>query len=381
MNDYHNKPRDCAPTENPAPQPKPPASDCEKCPPPQPTTPPTVPDPEKCPDPPSECKCPPPPTSTKNCLEKASQKEAKKIAHGEKAKAFKAELDARLQKATTAAQQYTQDAYQALLTRWQAEDRDIVELLRKLTCAVPCWRCLIECYVCPILNNLRDAEQRLYGKGKLPDVNSLLDLQYWSQRDKAVKDLTVGRIKAVMDAWTAPAKAIGDVLTANTSMIATCNTNLGTAPGSVVFDVFLTLIPKHLAIAPPKVDGDPGTITGIDKKYTEFCGCDVGKPDDCCGPDVGVLSWRQRVIAPLPYLVKPSDLFTVLCCLLEKRYHPAQDAATDAAAQLDSINTTVQNSLNLLANGLASFPTDGKTAIPVQPKCCDCGYDAQNQPK
>jgi hypothetical protein len=228
---------------------------------------------------------------------------------------------------------------------------------------------------------MRDAEQRLYGKGKLPEVNNLFDLQYWSQRDKAAKDAAVIRIKAVMDAWTSPAKTIDTVLTANASLIAACNSNLGTNPGSVVFDVFLTLILKHLAIAPPRVDGDPGTTTGIDKKYTVFCGCDVGNPDDCCGPDVGVLSLRQRVIGPLAYLVKPSDLFSVLCCLLEKRYHPAQEAATDAAAQLETVNTAIQTNQNLVTNGLASFPTDGKATIPAQPKCCDCDYDAQKQPK
>jgi len=368
------------PTDNPAQQPKPPVDDCHKCSDLPVTTPPTLPDPEKCPDPPPECKCPKPPTNTTNCLEKAIEKQAKKLAHADKAKAFKADLETRLLKATTAAQQYTQDAYEKLLKRWQEEDRAIVELIRKLTCAVPCWRCLIECYVCPILNALHDNEQRLYGNGTLPaTVNNLYDLQYWLTRDAAAKDATVARITKVMDAWASPATTIDGVLNANSAVLASCNQNLGTTPGSIAFDVFLKLIPMHLAIAPPAAD--PATTTGIDKSYTVFCGCDVGKHDDCCGPDTGVLSLRQRILGPQPYLVKPGELFSIICCLVEKRYHPAKDAATDAAALRDAINDEITRRQSQLDAGLKSFNADGRAAIPTQPECCDCNYDAQKQPK
>jgi hypothetical protein len=382
MNEYQNKPgRDCTPTENPAQQPKPPVDDyCQKCDDLPVTTPPPVPDPEKCPDPPEECKCPKPPTSTTNCLEKAIEQQAKKLAHADRAKAFKADLEARLQKATAAAQQYTQDAYEKLLKRWQEEDRAIVELIRKLTCAVPCWRCLIECYVCPILNALHDNEQRLYGNGMLPaTLSNLYDLQYWLTRDAAAKEATVARITKVMDAWASPAAMIDAVLNENSALLASCNQNLGTAPGTIVFDVFLKLISMHLAIAPPAAD--PATTTGIDKSYTVFCGCDVGKPDDCCGPDTGVLSLRQRILGPQPYLIKPGDLFSIICCLVEKRYHPAKDAATDAAALLASTNDEITRRQNQLDNGLKSFNTDARGAIPTQPECCDHNYDAQKQPK
>ena len=118
--------------------------------------------------------------------------------------------------------------------------------------------------------------------------------------------------------------------THNAVLLQSCNQNLGTTPGPVVFDLFLKIIPLHLAIAPPAVDH--ATTTGIDKSYTVFCGCDVGKPDDCCGPDTGVLSFRQRIVGSQPYLVKPGELFSIICCLLEKRYRPAKDAATDSAA-------------------------------------------------
>jgi hypothetical protein len=372
--------RDCTPTDNPAPQPKPPADDCHKCGDLPTTTPPTIPDTEKCDDPPVDCKCPKPPTNTTNCLEKAIEKQAKQLARAEKAKTFKADLEGRLQKATTAAQQYTQDAYEKLLKRWQDEDHAIVELVRKLTCAVPCWLCLIECYVCRILNALRDNEQRLYGNGTLPaTLNNLYDLQYWLTRDAAAKDETVARVTRVMDAWASPAATIDAVLNANSALLASCNQNLGTTPGSIVFDVFLKLIPMHLAIAPPAVDA--ATTTGIDKKYTVFCKCDIGKPDDCCGPDTGVLSLRQRILGPQPYLVKPGDLFSIICCLVEKRYHPAKDAATDAAATLAAASDEIARRRAQLDAGIKSFNTDGRAAIPTQPECCDGSYDAQKEPK
>jgi len=381
MNDYRSKPnRDCTPTDNPAAQPKPPAGDCHKCDDLPVTTPPTPPDPEKCPDPPPYCKCPNTPTNPTDCLQKAIEKQTKRLAQADKAKTFKADLEARLQKATTAAQQYTQDSYEKLLKRWQDEDRAIVELIRKLTCAVPCWLCLIECYVCPILNALRDNEQRLWGNGTLPaTVSNLYDLQYWLNRDAAAKDATVARITKVMDAWASPSTTIDANLNTNTTLLQSCNQNLGTTPGAVVFDVFLKLIPMHLAIAPPPADAS--TTTGIDRIYTVFCGCDMGKPDDCCGPDVGVLSLRQRILGPQPYLVKPGELFPIICCLVEKRYHPAKDAATDAAALLAATTDEITRRTSLLDNGLKSFNTDARAAVPTQPECCDCNYDAQKQPK
>src|SRR5262249_44300709 len=157
-------------------------------------------------------------------------------------------------------------------------------------------------------------------------------------------------ITKVMDAWASPATMIDSVLNANGTLLATCNQNLGTTPGSIVFDVFLKLVPMHLAIAPPAAD--PQTTTGIDKTYTVFCCCDIGKHDDCCGPDTGVLSLRQRILGPQPYLVKPGDLFSIICCLVEKRYHPAKDAATDAAALRDAINDEITRRQSQLDAGL-----------------------------
>ena len=156
MNDYRNKPnRDCTPTDNPAAQPKPPgrlpqvrrsashdsthAAGSRKV--------------SR-----SSAGLQMPETSDQhdNCLEKAIEKQAKGWRMRTKPRRLRPISKPGSKRLPAAAQQYTQDTYEKLLKRWQEEDRAIVELIRKLTCAVPCWRCLIECYVCPILNALHE---------------------------------------------------------------------------------------------------------------------------------------------------------------------------------------------------------------------------------
>ena len=53
-------------------------------------------------------------------------------------------------------------------------------------------------------------------------------------------------------------------------------------------------------------------------------------PDDCCGPDVGVLSARQRLTEPQAYIVDPNNFFDILCCLATERYLPAKDQLATA---------------------------------------------------
>ena len=95
-----------------------------------------------------------PPPSDANCLEELIDEQAAAIAEAEKAKTFKAELEELLDKAKDASQEYTRDKYDELVKQWVEQDKQIAELIRKLVCAVPCWRCVIECYVCPLLNEI-----------------------------------------------------------------------------------------------------------------------------------------------------------------------------------------------------------------------------------
>ena len=195
MSEYKRQPPpDCPPvTEDPAPQPNPPGGSCE----PLPTSdPPKVPDPKPCPDPDLCCKCPTTPGTDPSCLEQLITSQTNEIAAGKKAEAFKAELVTLLAKAKTANQEYTRDKFDALVKFWVDLDTDIAKFIAKFVCNVSCWRCIIECHVCPLLNKLHYAEQWLYGDGTLyADVKNWYDLQYWYSRDKDAKERTFNRIK------------------------------------------------------------------------------------------------------------------------------------------------------------------------------------------
>ncbi|HUR81061.1 MAG TPA: hypothetical protein VM733_09855 [Thermoanaerobaculia bacterium] len=377
MTDYKKPPgHDCPPQppDDPADQPKPPGGECQD---PPDTEPPKLEDPEKChPDP--CCNCQPGPGSDPNCLEKLIAKQTNEIAAADKAKTFKADLEALHAKAKAASQEYTRDKYDKLVKQWVEEDRDIAELVRKLVCAVPCWRCIIECYVCTLLYDIRDAELRLYGNGKwCSEVHDVQDLLYWYGRDRAVKERAFNRIKNVLAAWEKPAQTIGKILTDNAKLIVDSGKLLGSEASKVVYDVFLRLIPLHLAIAPPQ--GSAWT-TKIAKEYTKFCDCDTGKPDDCCGPDVGELSLRQRLIGPQPYLIDPNDYFKVICCLVDKRYGPAKDRLSKADAAVVATENEMKRLAGLIENGLKNFDANARTAIPAVVDCCDFEKDPDEPP-
>jgi hypothetical protein len=363
-----------APPSDPASQPHPPGDTCQDLP---PTTPPTLDPPTPCPDPDPPCHCPsPPPGSGPSCLEDLIAVQTAQIATADKAKTFKAALEDLLSKAKTASQQYNRGKYETLVKEWVKQDGEIAELIRKLVCAVPCWRCIIECYVCPILNEMHYAEQWLYRNGTSQQVHNLYDLLHWHTRDKEAKERRFNRIKKVLEAWETPAQTIEkNLFTGNRKLIGDAGNLVGSPEaGKAVYDVFLKLVPMHLAIAPPS--GSAWT-TKISKEYTQFCACDTGTPDDCCGPDVGEWSLRQRLIGPQPYLVDPNEYFPLICCLVEKRYGPAKDALTKAETSIVMVQNQINSFKALIDDRFkpSAFDTEAKGAIPGTIDCCDYEHD------
>jgi hypothetical protein len=369
---YENCP---PPQVDPADQPKPP---CQ----PKPTE--QGKEPEKCcqdlpqydppkweppaPCPPDErCECPPVPGSDPSCLTDLITTTAGQIEEGKKADAFKKDLEALAKAANGALQDYTQDKYSKLVKQWVQEDEDIANLIKTLVCDLPCWYCVIECYVCPLLNRMHEAEERLkWDPTKYPNAYNRYDLLNWYTQDKWVKERRFNRIKSVLAAWEKPAQTIEKILTDNAKLIVDLKKTIGP---QIVFDLFFRLIPLHLAIAPPK--GSAWT-TKIDKQYTKFCPCDVPSPDDCCGPDVGLVEWslRQRLIGPQPYLIDPNDYLKIICCLVKERYGPAQEALAKVETQLLTIEADIKRDKELVENGLKSFDKDARGAIPTTVDCC-----------
>ncbi len=363
---------ECPPRpEYPANQPKPPGdgSGCYDHP---TTTPPTLDPPQPCPPPDPSCKCPTPPGSTSNCLEDLIAKKTADTSALEKDGAFNKELDDLLKAAKTASQNYSRDKYEELIEKWIQEDLALVKLVQGLVCIVPCWRCIIDCFVCPLLNELRNAKKWLYDDGKLiTTVNDLFDLQYWLTRDKEVKDQRVTRIKDVLNAWKTPSTTIEKTLNENKQLMDSLESFIKPPHGGkAVYDIFLFLIPRHLAIAPPATSLE--LTTRIDKKFTEFCPCDIAIPDDCCGPNVGDLTFRERLVGPLPYLIDPNDYFKLICCLVEKRYAPATDALSKVDSQLTNVNAKIARYKAALGDTWkADFEKNARAAIPSDIDCCD----------
>jgi hypothetical protein len=360
MTDYK-----CPPPDEPAEQPHNPGGTCY----PLPKTPcPIAEPPAPCPPDPY-CKCPPKPGVTTTCLENLIESQTRPITEGDKAKTFKTELEGFLGKAKPASLEYTKEKFDKLVEQWVQQDCEIADLVRKLVCAVPCWRCIIECHVCPLLNDMRDAELRLLASDGPPsDVDNLHEQLFWQQQDRAAKERTFNRVKLVLTAWEKPVATIEKALTDNAKLIVDLGKLLGSEASRVVFDVFLRLIPLHLAIAPPRGSDHK---TKIAREYTQFCHCDVGEGDYCCGPDVGVLSFRERIIGPQPYLIHPNDYFTLICCLVEHRYAPAKDAVGEAEAAVKTTQNLIKRYEDVIANGLKNFNRDGRAAIPATVNCYD----------
>jgi len=387
MTDYMRKHtgRECPPPpDNPADQPKPPGdgNGCTDYP---TSNPPDLKPPTPCPPPDPCCNCQTPPTTGTNCLEDLIAHQTAETAALTQENLFTQELNKLLETAKKARQAYTRDKYLELVEKWEKEDIDIAELVRKLVCAVPCWRCILDCYVCPLLNELDTDQKWLYDDDKLiTTLNDLYDLQYWLTRDRGVKNRRLNRIKDVLTAWNSPATSIEKALNDNRALIDSLGPFIGPHPGKAIYDVFLVLIPRHLAIAPPAT---ADLTTMIDKKYTEFCPCDDGKPDDCCGPDVGELSFRGRLVEPAAYLIDPERYFPLMCCLIEKRYVPSKDALSKADADLAKVNDRITRYEKAIGDGWkADFDKNARAAIPSDINCCDyenhqegCGHGQQQQ--
>jgi hypothetical protein len=357
----------CGPVSDPADQPHSPNDECHK--PEWPHHPPS-PDPSLCLP---ECCCPFPTYPPKpNCLERMigrqdySAAEATEL--GEATKLLRELLD----RAKASEKEYTLKRYMELVKKWKDVDRDIAEVVRRLVCTIPCWWCLIECHICPLLYAIRYREDRLRGQGldrwrTYEQVYSLYDEQYWFQQDVRRKQIEVERITQVLQAWETPSKTIGDAIDTNAAAILKAP-NPNTADYiRFLYDVFFQIVPSHLAIAPP---ADSGVVTCISKKYTVFCDCDDHDQVNCCGPNLGEPTVRERLVKAQPYLVRPDQILPLLCCIAEKRFMPASHALAAAKASLKRVTDEVTGYEQEITNRLSSLPDDARAALPY-PYDCD----------
>jgi len=371
-------PHDCAP------QPHPPGDQCKPLP---KTTPPKLKKHPKCPSDEDLARrpwgCPAAPTVGPNCLETLIATQTAAINAADQTKKFRDDLTTLLGKAKSAAQEYTRERYDKLVQEWVRQDALIVELIRKLVCAVPCWRAVVDCHVCELLNRLHAYDLELNGDekpqhcegdgqaqegGPSKEVPNSYELRHWFERDLATKIRTLKRIEAVLAAWEKPATTIEKALEANKALLQELSTAVGSDPARAIYDVFFKLVPLHLAIAPPS---NSSTKTKIGRAYVDLCRCDEGIPDHYCGPDVGKRSFAKQVIGPQPYLIDPNDYFKVVCCLATERYRDASQAVAEAAAALQKINDRIAFLEKEIEERVKSFEKDAKAAIPTIIHCDD----------
>src|SRR4051812_11856806 len=128
---------------------KAPPGNCKELAPPPDT--PQLPSPKPCPQ---LCNCPSRPPSTSTCFDELIRNQAGLLAEAERAKSFKADLEDIQKKAAIAQQEYTAQKRQLLVDTWTVLDGRISNVVNKLVCAVPCWECLIECRICPLLYSI-----------------------------------------------------------------------------------------------------------------------------------------------------------------------------------------------------------------------------------
>ena len=350
--------------------------------------PPRVPEvPKRDPCPPS-CECPPDPSGpTGICFDDVITEQNSIVKRAERAKLLVEELTAIQAKVTSAQTDYTQDRYKDLKETWAKQDESLAELIRKVVCAVPCWECLVDCRLCDQLTEIRALEERLNGPGDLVEglglpekARSLYDLKYWHERNVVTLQARVDRIKGVLAAWEKPSDTLGDLLESNGKLIEDTQKIIATDPLKAVFDLFMTLLPRHWATRPRDVDSkiekryiaicecpaesppDEASETSREqragrtddsencekKPEDKKCKCDEGTPDDCCGPDVGILNMRQRLIGPLPYLVDPKKFPDIVCCLTKYRLRPASDLLAGAEAGLAAVTAEIEQAKKAL---------------------------------
>lgn len=360
---YHRGEEECGPVDDPAPQPEEPSGKCEPLP---HSHAPHLPEPQPCPEPPCCCPHPPVPPGP-NCLDDLIRQQAKESAEAEEAAKTEKFLTDIRDKAIEALKTYTGNTYHQLVKDWRALDVDIAELIRRLVCNIPCWKCVIECHVCPLLHAIHYREQKLHGDWKEYDnVHSLYDLQYWYANDVRRKQGIATRIEDVMHAWETPAATIAQVIAANRDAVDKPPNQNSPEYGKFLYDVFLRIVPLHLAIAPPAATG---IVTTISAEYTQFCECGVRQPDNCCGPDVGVPSLRQQLVRPQPYLVRPDQLLSIICCIAKERYLPAANELARAQAHRAKIDQDVAQYEAEITSKLKTLPDDAKAALPWPIDC------------
>jgi hypothetical protein len=299
--------------------------------------------------------------------------QTKTIAAAKQAETFKGELVDLLKKATDAKKEYTRQKYLDFRDRWIAQDVAIADLIVKVVCNVPCWRCVVDCEICSLLYTIRDLELTLNGDGRLTDkVYSLRDLYYWQDRNREAKKQVFERIKNILARWEKPAQTLDKLLVDNGKLIDEIkNKTLASDPAAAIYQTFIQLVPMHLAIRPRDLTPKVG------ENYAKLCEYCQTTPDVDCQVDLGKPAILSDLIGPQPYIIDPDKFVDdIICCLVKGRYRAAKEELATAESLLAETDEKIKRATNELTRRRASVFADFKANV-ANPIDCDKNYKSK----
>ena len=325
--------------------------------------------PEDDPDP--SCCCPKKPGGKEpgGCLDDLIIDQGGRAAQASAATSSVEDLTKRQQKIVTALKTYTQPKYEALLKQWKKQDGEIVCIIRNLLCSIKCWKCVLECHLCPLLHEIEAQETLVRGTGAgayAKSVDTLAEQAAWHLRNYAERNAYFERIFATLTAWEDPAKTLSDVMTANQKLIDAMSGLLSTDQPAALYTFFVKLLPAHWAIR-PRTEG----ASEIPADILKVCACNEVTPDACCGPDTGLRSVRDRLSMekPVPYLVKPDELPVIVCCLVRYRYIPAKQTLAEAELAATKAKKALDEADGLIKTLTKDVETTFKSALSPLIEC------------
>jgi hypothetical protein len=279
------------------------------------------------------------------------------------------ELLAFLQKARSAADDYTAQKYNELVGRWIDQDGRITKLVAGLDQRDD-WQQSIPA-VCALFTAIQEVVDRLEGcppdepptanaqqaaadaaaKAATQDESSKLGLYadratLQTRRDREKRALA--RVRLELAAWEKPAQTLEKILNEHFKLIEECTKLAGRADAALAYDVFFKLVPVHLHITPKDATSTVKPLEAVLK---------LVKPEvkDCTDAAI-------RQLAPQPRLIKPSA-YPQQVDLVAKAMNTAIAALAEAEGEVKKNEDAINRNLRALDYKKKSLDKDARGAL------------------
>jgi hypothetical protein len=270
-------------------------------------------------------------------------------------KDLKAELAAFLQKARSAADNYTVHKHRELVKRWEDQDKQIADLITSLK-AQPGWeKGLSE--ICPALfEPIAQLKLQLAGTKAAdpPDEPALAKhglywKRIWQLGNRDSLKRAYEQQKLTLAAWENPAQSLEKILSDDASLIDEARKTIGQQPAPTLpFDLFVKLVPTHLHIKPPAGKTAVLPIDGV------LPGGEAWKVS-CSAAANWLLKEKPSLIEPKDYPAKYEDVLQL--------YNGAVEKLAAAESELKKTEDAIERSVRQIAERLKSADKDAKAAL------------------